>query len=83
MTQIEKMRKAKTQTRWLPWIWLAGAGIWFSTLLINIYSGKMGFAVISACCFLLSTLNYYATSQIRLHKELVAEIDRLKKTIEK
>jgi len=79
MTQIEKIRKAKAQPGWLPWIWLAGAGLWFFAVLVNIVLAKAGLAVLTACCFAAFLFKHFETSQTRLNKELVAEIDRLKK----
>ena len=82
MTQIERIRKAKSLPGLVLWFWYVVAQVYLVTLVFDLISSKVGLAALHASCFAVFMLCYYATAQARLNKELVSEIDRLRKIIE-
>ena len=75
MSTIDKLRKAKAKQSWM---WLVGAACWFLTLVINLFADKPGLAALNAACFSVFMLCYYESSQDRLNRDLLHEIDTLR-----
>jgi hypothetical protein len=78
MKTIDKLRKSAATPSWVPWVWVAGAILWFLSMLINVFADKPGIAALNAACFSVFMLCFYAISQDNLNRALIKEIDTLK-----
>ena len=83
MTEIQKTRERKTPGEWQRWLTFGVAmGLLFLAMISSAWQNhQLG---VVACIFLsvLSYLEFYHFSDRRLHKELVQEIDGLRRELE-
>ena len=83
MTEIEKTRESKNPTSWEKWIYFAVSMALLSSAIIqaSLPTHEIG-AIASVLLFVFVYLSAYRVADHRLHKELVQELDALRRELD-
>jgi sensor domain CHASE-containing protein len=83
MTEIQKTRESKNPTPWEKWLTSAVAIALLSSAIIQApFPNHQIGAIASVVLFVLVYLSAYRVAERRLHKELVQELDAVRRELE-